>query len=451
MQVVILGILNNKEFLVGLPFVRGISDLYPLDKIHIKKNDISINFQKHCPFVHLLEDPSIEKYDIVIDIRERRVISKTDGPVLFSQEDHIPQHDIDKLLGAIPNHVRRRKIYLKETEKGIRDLSLISDREFDVAIYPFIENKNVDQQIKNCQNFISHLLQMNKNHKVCIVGFEEHGESLKAIREQFKNDVRIQTEACNLEQMFSLLNRSAYVLCGDTFIKHLVQNEDTILIEVVGQNFKTFKDSSYKENNILIRFKKNIETKLVYTYDEIIFNNNSHLLAYIVTAILDEDSEKLQWFAEKYAAITEIFKVKIDGTIGIRHLPIYWSAHNILRVLMETSMRMRATGISSSHLAEEFYFFIHDDSDFSQERILDELGNIQKFLEQVVIFFKKSSDFEKQAKIRNREVNSLWDAIFVSTQEVDEVVCALFFIRQVINVSGQKLLENLPMTVPYYS
>jgi hypothetical protein len=54
-------------------------------------------------------------------------------------------------------------------------------------------------------------------------------------------------------------------------------------------------------------------------------------------------------------------------------------------------------------------------------------------------------------KIKNVSPGSFEEAIFSLTDSVDDITVSLFFIRQVMNVSSQKLLESLPMTASYYS
>ncbi len=467
MRILIRGFAELDQFMMSLPYLKGVATLYPTSEIFMMTSAEVSELKELAPYVHhFIEDQSTVadvSFDKVIDLEK---IGKD------QLSEYSGLHCTDAFLEMLPRNVQNRSLILKESLKGFDEVKRFASRvnsNFDVVIYPFCRQNEFAWSIEDFYLFVSYFFSMNPGKKVLFAALESQREQVESFfsQKRFPKDL-LDVGFFSVCGLHSVLRRSSFAVMGDTPFKHLVTNPETTLIEMAFNDSEYANKVAYRSGSYVLNFKKKFRNRFIYQSNELAFDNSAHFAAYIMTSIFDEDEEKLRWFAEKYVSNVDITKTKIDQEIGLQVMPIYWGLHNIANTLVKTSYRLQTFKINDSKFAEEFYNNIFDESDISQEQIMYDLSTTQREIEKLIQFFKSENHFATAMKIENRFEQNLENLLLkavldqgpdvlddkpslVSEYIVDKLVLNLFFIRQVMNVSGQKLLESLPMTATYYS
>lgn len=454
--------------------------MYPTSEIFMMANSELAGLKELTPYVHhFIEDQStIENlnFDKVIDLKQLENNGNTPSLAFGRVSECASLHTTDALLEVLPKNARRRRVVLKESIKGFEEMKQFAKKpsaHVDVVIYPFSVGNSKSTEAPWSLNdfylFISYFFSMNPGKRVLLAGLESQREELEGFLadKRFPEDL-LKVGFFSVCGLHSVLKRTSFVVMGDTPLKHLVTNPETTLIEMAFNESEFEKRVCYRTGSYILNFKKKFRNRFIYRSDELAFDNSAHFAAYIMTSIFDEDEEKLRWFAEKYVDNVDISKTRIDSEMGLQLVPSFWGKNNIAKSLIETSQRLELLNLKGPRFSEEFYNCVFDESDISQDQIMYDLCGVQRELEKLIPVFKLENHFATAMKIENRFESTLEGSILkalldqgpaimdekpsrVSEYITEKLVQNLFFIRQVMNVSGQKLLENLPMTVSYYS
>jgi hypothetical protein len=434
--------------------------------------------KEFAPYIHhfIENQSSVEDlhFDMVIDL-ERLSNNKSTGKLNFDQiYGYENFHYVDKLLACLPKKHQRRHLNLSETVTGFEEMKKFvmksSKKDFDVVLYPFSQEEGRTWELKDFDMFLQYFFKMNPERKVLLLALESQREQIENFlkNKSYPKDL-VKLKICTLDCALSLLKRTSFVITSNSPMKFLTTNPETTLVELNFNDVDFDKKCSYRANSYIVNFKQQVRNKLVYTTNELVFDNNPHFFAYIVTSILDEDEEKLRWFAEKYDYLADIYKTSIAADIGLKLIPVSWGQKTIAKSMINISHKLHVLQVNNPKHAEEFYFNIHDDSELTQDQILYDLGMVQKEIQKLIKFFKSETHFATAMKLENNGKAKLDDFILQEILDqslgdemdekpsvvrefiLDKLLLNLFFIRQVMNVSGQKLLESLPMTAAYYS
>lgn len=463
---------------MSLPFVKGLTGAYPEAEIFMISKSHFNKMKEFAPYIHyFIEDQSSVQdlnFDLVIDLENlsnNKSTEKLNFDQIYACESF---HYVDKLLSCLPKKHQRRHLNLSETVAGFEEMKKFvmksSKKDFDVILYPFSQEEGSAWELKDFDMFIMYFFKMNPKKKILLLALESQREEIEEfLKDKAYPEDLIKLKICSLDCALSLLKRTSFVITANSPMKFLSTNPETTLVELDFNNVDFDKKCSYRANSYIVNFKQQVRNKLVYTTNELVFDNNPHFFAYIVTSILDEDEEKLRWFAEKYSYLADIYKTSIAPDIGFRLVPVHWGQKSIAKSLINIAYRLHVLQVNNPKHAEEFYFNIHDDSELTQDHIMYDLTTVQREIQKLIQFFKSETHFATALKIENNGQDKLDDFILQEILdqslggEIDEkpsvvkefiiakLLVNLFFIRQVMNVSGQKLLESLPMTAVYYS
>ena len=483
MRILIRGNTELDKFIMSLPFIKGLTGVYPDAEVFVISKPHFGKMKEFAPYIHhFIEDQATVEsihFDTVIDL-ENLSNNKNTDKLNFDQIyicDNF--HYTDKLLSCLPKKHQRRNLNLSETVDGFEEFKKFAmkseKKDFDVILYPFSQtsegiSSDKSWKLEDFHLFVSYFFKMNPGKKILLLSLESQRKEIEAFMKDKPYPEELLTlKICSLDAALSLLKRSSFVITANSPMKFLAINPETTLVEINFNDSGFDKKCSYRSNSYLINFKKKVRNKFIYTTNELVFDNSAHFFSYVVTSILDEDEEKLRWFAEKYSDLADIYRTEVSSDIGLKLTPIFWSQKNIAKSLIELSHKLQVLQINNPKYSEDFYYSIHDESELSQDQIIYDLGTVQKEIEKLVKFFRTENHFSTALKIENNSGEKLDDFILreVLDQslglELDEkpskvndyvserLVVNLFFIRQVMNVSGQKLLESLPMTAEYYS
>lgn len=478
MKILIRGNNELDKFIMGLPFIKGLTGVYPEAEIFMISKPHFSKMQEFAPYVHhFLEDQSLIEdiqFELVIDLQELSHNKSNEYLAFENIYCYEKFHYVDQLLSVLPIEHQRRALHLSETVKGFEEMKKFVMKEktknFDVVLYPFTHDSSKSWSHDDFNMFLMYFSKMNPGKKVLLLGLDSHEEELRKFKESAhfpKESLTIKT--CSLDGVLSILKKSSFVITAQSPMKFLACNPETTLIEVNFKDAQFEQKCAYRNNSFVINFKKKVHNKFIYSSDELVFDNNPHFLSYVITSILDEDEEKLRWFAEKYKDLAGVYRTIIHPDLGCQLSPVYWGQKTIAGSLVKLAHKLQVLQKGGAKFAEDFYYDIHDNSELSQDQIIYDLSAIQREIEKLIKFFKSETHFTTAIKIENNSGEKLDDHIlkivvelelqdvlderpsFVNEKIVEKLLVNLFFIRQVMNVSGQKLLENLPMTGVYYS
>lgn len=478
MKILIRGNLELDKFIMSLPFIKGLTGVYPQAEVFMISKPHFSKMQEFAPYIHqFVEDESTVEgiqFDRVINL-ENLASNKSCEHINFDQVYvHEGFHYADKLLACLPKKYQRRVLNLSETVKGFEEMKNFamksSNKDCDVILYPFSHIPEKSWSPEDFHMFVMYFFKMNPGKKILLLGLESQKQELDAYMKGSRYpEELLRVKICSLDGMLSILKKSSFVITANSPMKFLVNNPATTLVEINFNEEDFAQKCSYRANSFVINFKKKLRNKFIYTTNELVFDNNPHFFSYVVTSILDEDEEKLRWFAEKYSDLADIYRTDINQDIGFKLIPVYWSQKNIAKSLVATAYRLQVLQINNPKFAEELYYNIHDESDFTQDQIIYDLGVVQKEIEKLIKYFRTETHFAIAMKIENNSGEKLDDHILKEVLDqslesvmderpskmneliIEKLLVNLFFIRQVMNVSGQKLLESLPMTAAYYS
>ena len=466
------------KFIMSLPFIKGLTRVYPEAEIFVISKPHFSKMKEFAPYIHFfLEDQSaIEElhFEIVLDLQN---LSNNKNTKLLNFDclySHEKFHYVDRLLSILPQEEQRKVLHLSETVNGFEEMKRFAmkakTRSFDVVIYPFSHDTAKSWSLDDFNMLLTYFFKMNPGKKVLVLGLESQEEELlKYIENGHYPKESVTFKSCSLDGALSILKKSSFVVTAQSPMKFLACNPETTLIEINFNEDDFEQKCAYRSNSYVINFKKKVRNKFIYSTNELVFDNNAHYLSYVLTAILDEDEEKLRWFAEKYDELAGLYRSEVHPDLGFQLMPVNWSQKNISSSLIKISHKLQVLQVANPKFAEGFYYNIHDNSELSQEQIIYDLGVIQKELEKLIQFFKSENKFETAMKMESSGSEKLDDYIvktlidheltsvldeklsYVNECVADKLLVNLFFIRQVMNVSGLKILENLPMTAVYYS
>ncbi len=478
MRILIRGNTELDKFIMSLPFVKGLTGVYPHAEIFMISKPHFSKMKEFAPYIHqFVEDQSTINdiyFDTVIDL-ENLANNKSTDKLNFDQiYSHECFHYADKLLACLPKKYQRRRLNLSETVQGFEEMKNFAmkstNKDFDVVMYPFSHDSQKSWKLEDFHMFIMYFFKMNPGKKILLLALESQKTEMESfLKDKPYPEDLVKVKICSLDGALSILKKSSFVITANSPMKFLTVNPETTLVEINFNETDFEKKCAYRPNSYVLNFKKKVRNKFIYTTNELVFDNNAHYFAYVVTSILDEDEEKLRWFAEKYADLADIYKTDISSEIGFKLTPIYWGQKNIAKTLVNISHKLETLQVNNPKHSEEFYYNIHDESELTQDRIIYDLGTVQKEIEKLIKTFRTETHFAIAIKIENNSGEKLDDYILKEILDqslagaidekpskmneliVEKLLVNLFFIRQVMNVSGQKLLESLPMTATYYS
>jgi hypothetical protein len=447
------------SFLCSLPLVKGLTDLFPEAEICYKTNSQYKEFQEYAPYIHSfvgIEEVMNNDFDIRIDLENWKI----KGSALLEENiKKIPTqskiHLVDKYLAILPSSFQKRSFVLKETLAGFEKIKEVKNTHYDLVIYPFSQNDSA-WRLKEYDLFIRYYLQMNPNKKILVVGLDPHSEMLTqyfSSKDYYQRSVDLRI--FDLSAMVSFLRRVSVLVMPASPIKYVISNPETVVIEL--SDCKTV-DPIYKEKSYVIRFERKLINKFVYSEDEIPFDGNEHFLAYFVTSVLDEDLEKMNWLTNSYKEQCIIYNVVISKRLGLRTKPMEWSRASMVAYLAATVDRLIFHNVKESLESENFYYDLHDDTELSQDQIIYELAAIHKEVKKLKAFFERENAFSHYLKLKNYDVKRFEGILIKSIldhcpegQFYAQLVKADRFLTDILNVSSQKLLENMSMTSDFYS
>lgn len=478
LRILIRGNTDLDKFIMSLPFIKGLTGVYPHAELFMLSKPHFSKMKEFAPYIHqFIEDQStIEDlhFDKVIDLENlanNTSTEKINFDQIYAYESF---HYTDKLLACLPKKFQRRVLHLSETVKGFEEMKSFamksSNKDFDVVLYPFSHDSKSIWSQEDFNMFIMYFFKMNPGKKILLLGLESQKNEVEAyVKESRYPEDLLKVKICSLDGALSILKKSSFVITANSPMKFLANNPETTLVEINFNEEGFEKKCAYRSNSYIVNFKKRVRNKFIYTTNELVFDNNAHFFSYVVTSILDEDEEKLRWFAEKYADLADLYKTEVSHEIGFKVCPIHWGQKNIARSLIQTAHKLQVLQVNNPKHAEELYYNIHDDSELTQDQIIYDLGVVQKEIEKLIKFFRSENYFAAAMKIENNTGEKLDDHILkvildqslvdvmddkpsrMNEHIIEKLLVNLFFIRQVMNVSGQKLLESLPMTAAYYS
>lgn len=477
-KILIRGNIELDKFIMSLPFVKGLTGIYPHAEIFMISKPHFSKMKEFAPYIHhFIEDQSTVEdihFDRVIDLQN---ISNNKSTELLNFDQAYAFegfHHTDRLLACLPRKFQRRVLNLSETVQGFEEMKSFAmksaNREFDVVLYPFSQDIQNSWKLEDFHMFIMYFFKMNPGKKILLLALDSQKNEIEAfLKDKPYPEDLVKLKVCSLDGALSILKKSSFVIIANSPMKFLAVNKETTLVEINFNESDFDKKCAYRSNSYIINFKKKLRNKFIYTSNELVFDNNAHYFSYVITSILDEDEEKLRWFAENYSDLADIYKSEISNEIGFKLIPIYWSQKNIAKALINISNKLQTLQVNNPKHSEEFYYNVHDESELTQDQIMYDLGVVQKEIEKLIKTFRTESHFAIALKIENNTGEKLDDYILKEVLDhtlpdvldekpskmneliIEKLLVNLFFIRQVMNVSGQKLLESLPMTATYYS
>jgi hypothetical protein len=468
---------------MSLPFIKGLTGVYPDAEIFMISKPHFRKMQEFAPYIHhFIEDETMISgvtFDFTVDLENLANNISTDKVNFDQVQAYKNFHYSDTLLACLPKKHQTRSLNLSETLDGFEEMKSFAmktaKKDFDVVLYPFSnltdkESFGKSWKLEDFHMFIMYFFKMNPGKKILLLALEsQRKEITQFLKDKPYPEDLVKVKICTIDCALSVLKRSSFVITANSPMKFLTTNPETTLVEI-NFNDEDFENKcSYRGNSYVINFKKQVRNKFIYTSNELAFDNNAHFFSYVITSILDGDEEKLRWFAEKYTDLADIYKTTVSQEIGFKLLPIYWGQKSISKSLVNISHKLQVLQVNNPKHSEEFYYGVHDDSDLTQDQIMYDLGAVQKEIERLIKYFRTETHFAIAIKIENNEGDKLGDYILQQILDqslesvkderpskmneliIEKLLVNLFFIRQVMNVSGQKLLESLPMTGVYYS